>query len=664
MRRKERIISGCYGLLPYVVSALIASVAGSAYPSGVIFRYLPGSSELSSTVVTRGVEIGQFLDPRERMARWPGTWGYEPIWAAEFEGASSTLWGGPAANLNQPAGPRLTAEVWLRLSESAAHHTLLSNRIGSLDGFTLGLQSGVPYFVLVSGGETYRVSGTEEVLSDTDVWIAATVEYTFSNTLVLRLYRDGNLEAEETKPSRIVSPYEIKQPFYVGTDATGTETAPVLTGTITGLVFAAVVRDYVAHPLYLNTSPPFDGSTYFGKPAFHDYELEGFALPMDQRIDTYSTAVVTRLFLPHVNDAFIPQGTAVVSDDLGQAELVYVSYYHRTRDNRLASRRSIVTEIDVASGRVRRTFRLGGRLKTAHVGGIAVVGDALYVASEGWVERYVIPKFEAAGGRYFNLLPDPNGSRAVLSKASFVSSYQDTLWVGDYRTSGQAQPYLYGYPLDATGLIKGGAIPVKFRIPRRIQGVDFHAVNNRLYVFMARNRNSRVAEVLRFRRSALLTDATPVWDVSITFPHGIEDLAFTTDGTLWTNSESGTDYYQRTAEWSSFYPFVYGVASSEILTNTERGPRGHVPIPDPRLEVFPNPAADRLHIRYSLRQSQAVHLKVVDLLGRVVKRVSYPAKGSGVQQVAWTTDNLASGAYVLVLEMEGHHVHEPIFLVR
>ena len=648
-------------LLCLVVAAVLS--AGQVSGAGVIFRYLPGSAELSSIVETRSVEAGPFLDPRERLARWPGGWGYVPVWAAEFEGASSTLWGGPFEDVNQPAGPRLTAEVWLRLLETNAHNVLLSNRIGSNDGFTLGLESQVPYYEVVIGGVVYRIAGSTEVHTDKDVWIAATAEYTFSDALILKLYRDGKLETETSFPATITSPYVIQHPFFVGTEAAGSQDAPSLKGTINGLVFAAVVRDYVAHPLYLSTIPPFDGSAYFGKPAFHDYPVESFRLPMDLRIDLYLTPIVQRFYLPHVNDSFIPQGTAVVSDDSGYAKLIYVSYYHRTRSNRLRTQRSIVAEIDVGTSRVRRTFRLDGQLRTAHVGGVAVVGEAFYVASEGLLERYLIPPYEETGSKYVELLPDTGGSRAVLSKASFVSTFQDTLWVGDYRTASQQQPYLYGYPLDEDGLIVQGASPVIYPIPRRIQGVDFHTVGSTVYVFMARNRNSREAEVLRFRRSDLRPGMPAGWEASITFPHGIEDLAFSSDGTLWTNSESGTDYYQRRAGWSSFYPFVYGVNLSELLVHVESTPPAQVARLDLQLEIFPNPATDQLHISYALDKPTPVRLRLIDLLGRQTRDMVYPAQTSGIHHFTWKIDDLAAGTYLLVLEAEGRRDHQPIFLV-
>ena len=637
---------------------------GQTTVAGVVFRYLPGSMELSSPMHPHRVEAGPFLDPHERPARWPGGWGYEPAWAAEFEGESSTLWGGPVEDLNQPAGPRLTAEVWLRLFESDTHQTLLSNRIGSLGGFTLGLDSHIPYFAVSIGGITYRIKGTQEVLTGQDVWIAATAEYTFSNILTLSIYRDGKLEAEESIPAALTTPYVISRPFFVGTEATGPEDAPNLKGTITGLLYAAVVRDYVAHPLYLTTVPPFDGSTYFGLPAFHDYGLEGFDLPMDQRIDAYATPIVQKFFLPHVNDAFIPQGTAVLSNAAGRAELVYVSYYHRTRTNRLETRRSIVVEIDAIRGRVRRTFRLNGLLATAHVGGVALVGEALYVASEGILERYPVPKYAPGDGKYVDLMPDAGGTKRVLSKASFVSSFEDTLWVGDYRTASQQQPYLYGYGLDDAGLILSGAAPVIYPIPRRIQGVDFHVAGGTVYVFMARNRNSREAEVLRFKRADLRPGAIFPWEASITFPHGIEDLAFAEDGTLWTNSESGTDYYQRTARWSTFYPFVYGVNVSDLLVSVSGPPVTPPMSSEMDVQVFPNPAADQLEITYVLAKRSPVRIQIFDLLGRRAMDAIYPMQQPGNSRVTMGVKDLAAGTYFVVIDAGGRRGRQSIVRVR
>lgn len=638
--------------------------AGAAQGAGVVFRYLPGSPSLSSTFEFRNVEPGPFLDPRERIARGPGGWGYDPAWAGEFEAPGSVLWGAAAEDANQPLGPDITAEVWVRLLEVGEFHTLLTNRVGGSDGFTIGVRDGIPFFEIVVDGAVYRVDGSNEIVAGEDVWLAATAEYA-SSELGLALYHNGVRTASADVATSIPTPYVIRHPFFVGTEASGSDDAPQLTGSVTGLVYAATVRNYVAKESYLDTPPPFDGSTYFGLPDFHDYETDSFEQPMDQRIDSYPTPVRQKFYLPHVNDEFIPQGTAVVSDEAtGEAELVYVAYYHRTRDDRLRVQNSIVAEIDAATGAVRRTLRLTGRLDDSHAGGIAIAGGALFVSSGSYVERYPIPAYDPEAPRYLDLTADDAGSSTVQSKASFVSEFADTLWVGDYRTASEQQPYLYGYPLDSSGKLIRSASPVIYPIPRRVQGVDLFTQDGTTFVFMSRNRNSDEGEVLRFRRSDLDPINIPSWEASITFAHGIEDLAFTDSGTLWTNAESGTDFYQRNVQWSSFYPYVYGVDRSGVLPPSTAA---ETPPDAPErfgLQAYPNPVSDRLEIGFRLDRPAHVRARVIDSLGREVAILVDGTRESGSHRVSWTALHAAPGVYLIVVEAGEQRRFQTVTVIR
>lgn len=630
---------------------LLSAAAGPVGAAGVVFRYLPGAPELSSVIETREVEPGPFLAMSERVARGPGGWGYDPAWAGEFDAPGSALWEAATEDESQPFGPNITAEIWVRPLEVGGRQVLVTNRIAAGEGLTLGLDHGVPFFEIVVAGETYRVNGGAAVAAGDDVWLAATAEYAASGSLELTIYRNGSVDGSKAISTTLPSPYSVRHPFLVATEAAGIDDAPELTGSMTGLVYAALVRDYVAYADYLTTPPPFDGSTYFGLPDFHDYDLGTFHLPMDQRIDSWPTPITKKVYLPHVNDEFIPQGTAVVSDEqTGEAELLYVSYYHRTRTNRLREHLSIIAEIDVATGAVRRTFRLTGRLDDSHAGGIAIAGGAVFVSSGGYLERYPIPEFNPEAARYLDLIADDAGSAVVQSKASFVSEYADTLWVGDYRTNSEQQPYLYGYPLDGDGRLDSGGAPVIYPIPRYIQGVDLHTEAGITYVLMSRNRNSSEAEVLRFLRSDLDPYTVPQARESITFPHGIEDLAFAENGTLWTNSESGTDFYQRYAEWSSFFPFAYGVEPAAVVP-TSTGE--NVPSRNPggfRIDAFPNPVADRLVVSLALTRPANVRVRVIDSLGREVATLVDAPKASGTHVASWTSSHAAQGVYLIVAE--------------
>lgn len=653
-----------YGI---VCSAVLLSLtfATAADAAGVVFRYLPGSASLSSSVEMRDVEAGPYLDPRERTARGPGSWGYDAPWTANFEAPGSALWETTTEDANQPLGPKVTAEIWVRMLELGEVHTLLTNRVGTSDGFTLGLEGEIPYFEMVVNGTAYRVDGRTAVEEGEDTWLTATAEYEGSGSLNLVLYRDGAVEARAETATSLGTPYVMRHPFFVGTEAAGSDESPTLAGTLTGLVYAAIVRDYLADADYLSTPPPFDGSAYFGLPDFHDYELDSFRFPMDQRISTYETDIARKVYLPHVNDEFIPQGTAVVSDETtGDVDLVYVAYYHRTRDGQLRTQRSIIAEIDAETGAVRRTFRLMGRLETSHAGGIAVAGGALYVSSAGFLERYPIPTYISESDRYIDLEPDADGSTTVASKASFVSAFADTLWVGDYRTNSEQQPYLFGYPLDESGRLVGGSDPAIYPLPRYIQGVDLFTHDGTTFVFLSRNRNSTEGEVLRLRRSDLDPNSIPSWDASFTFPHGIEDLAFARDGTLWTNSESGTDYYQRTAEWPSFYPFAYGVERVSLFPPpTLVETPGEQPS-DLRLTVYPNPATDRVTVSFAMQRAGNAHVRVLDTLGREIATLVRRPLGGGQHTAVWDVGDTAQGVYLVVVEVGERRRFRKLTVVR
>lgn len=648
-------------------SVLAAEVSVAA---GVVFRYLPGRPELSSPVVADGVETGPFLGPRELPARGPGGWGLAPPHSAEFDAPSSTLRSTAGDDLAQPLGLKLTVEAWVRPSTVAGRVVLLTSRVDAADGFTLGSADGIPFFEVVVGGQVHTLEGTTSLAAGEDHWLAATADYR-SGVLYLSFHVDGRAAGTAAFTIAGDGPRGIAQPFFVGATAEGDPDDPALTGRFTGHLFAAVVRDYVAAEAYLTSSVPMDGGAYFGLPAFHDYPLTSFHLPMDQRIEASPTEPRYRYFLPFVNDGYIPQGTAtayeVTEDDT--TALVYVAYYHMTRSGQTGTLASVVSEVDAVTGVLRRAFRLTGRLSHSHAGGIAYDRGALYVSSVGVLERYPLPDYEGPGGpKYYDLEADAAGTINVESKASFVSAFRDTLWVGDWRTASDVAPYLYAYPLGADGRPSRTARPAVYALPRNIQGVDLFEHDGVTYVFLSRNRNSREAEILRFRRSALDPYAVPEADTSIVLPVGIEDLSFFPDGTLWTNSESGTDYYQRREfdAWSVFYPFVYAVPPHVLFpgvspTGREERPGGF----DLGLTTYPNPFRGSTTVVFTLPEAAPVRVTVVDLLGRTVATLADSSViAPGRHELRWDASTRPAGLYFVTVESGGRRKVRPITVTR
>ncbi len=665
--------------LPRVLLALIAVLAGllvsswqEAQAAQVVFRYLPGRGTLSSEVVTSGIETGPLLVPRELTARGPGGWGLQAPQAAEFEAPTSTLRSASAEPLSQPFGPRLTAEVWVKPAATSDRVALLSNRISGTGNLELGLDDSRPYFLVTAGGQDVRVNAPAPIDAGESVWIAATAQFDVSTqTLRLVLYLDGHQVATTAVALQVPSPYAIAQPFFVGTEASGTPESYTLTGTLTGQLLGALVRDYVASEAYLASSVPLDGGPYLGLPDYHDYALSSPEQLMDLRIQSNPSEIQRRFFVPYVNDEFVPQGTAshVEVTDRGTTPLVYLAYYHLTRSGITGQRRSMVTEIDAETGHVRRTFRLMGTLGFSHAGGIAYVQDAIYVSSSSTLERYPLPPYDPDGPKYVDLEADASGTISVYGRASFVSAHRDTLWVGDWRPSGTESPYLYGYPLAEDGRPATGATPTIYALPRSVQGVDLFEVDGQTYVFFSRNRslNRGEAEILRVRRGALARWVEPAVDSTITVPYGIEDLSFFPDGSLWTNSETSADYYQRNAGWPAFYPFVYSLPAEAVFgkalaTDRAEGPGARAP----SLEVTaaPNPFADRTRFTVDLHTGGVARLHVTDALGRHVATLLDGPAAAGTTTLTWDSTAQAPGLYFVILESDGERTARPITLVR
>ncbi len=635
-----------------------------AEASGIVFRYLPNKAALSTPAETEGITVAPFTGAPEASIR--SQWGLPATYAATFQAPTSTMQSGEIEEIRQGLGPAITAEAWIRPSSIDGDVTLITNRTLENDGFRLAMQDGVPFAEIDVNGSTYRVDATAALGVDSDHWVAATFQRNGA-TLRLHVYVDGRLAGNASYNADLLPLYVVARPFFVGTDEVGDGSE--LRGSYSGLLYAAIVRDYVAREEYLTSGLPKDGSMYMGLPSFLDQPIEGFASGMDQRIATSPTPVRHRFFLPFVNDNYVPQGTATAFEVDGAdttAALVYVAYYHMTRGGVAESKASVIAEIDVATGQMRRGFRLRGTLGRSHAGGIAYYKDALFVSSRSILERYPLPEYDPSQPRLLDLHADEEGTISVASKASFVSAHNDTLWVGDWRPANDVAPFLYGHATDAEGRPIAGQTSTVYALPRNIQGVDFFEHDGVQHVLMVRNRSSSEAEILRMNRSALSPYRVPTAEERVPAVHGIEDVSFWPDGTFWTNSESGTDYYQNTAGWSRFYPFVYSIAGHRLIpgltaVSSEKPTR---PANGTDLGSFPNPFRDSATITLDVEVAGNWSIVIVDVLGRLVTRVADGPLGSGRHLFNVDAAGFSPGVYFAVAKGPQERVSRPLTIVR
>ncbi len=79
------------------------------------------------------------------------------------------------------------------------------------------------------------------------------------------------------------------------------------------------------------------------------------------------------------------------------------------------------------------------------------------------------------------------------------------------------------------------------------------------------------------------------------------------------------------------------------------------------LTVFPNPATDAIHIKFHSSGESAAALRMFDVLGNEIKRISHPAH-SGINELEWKLYDLSKGIYFLELSNEGQHEMKKVIL--
>jgi len=103
--------------------------------------------------------------------------------------------------------------------------------------------------------------------------------------------------------------------------------------------------------------------------------------------------------------------------------------------------------------------------------------------------------------------------------------------------------------------------------------------------------------------------------------------------------------------------------STRVLTRVE--PDGEADgYDDLSLSAYPNPFNTETVLRFSLPNTSPVRLSAFDLRGRKMPILEKTTRDAGWHTVRWVADNLASGAYVVVLETPGRTLSSMILLIK
>lgn len=236
-------------------------------------------------------------------------------------------------------------------------------------------------------------------------------------------------------------------------------------------------------------------------------------------------AIGTRIWVPGIDDGFVPQGLAIAN-----GQLVLSAY--RSTDPKQGRGPCRVYFIVPKTGAVSRNLDLPATC--GHAGGVAALSDgrivvadtfSLYVISNGAVTTTVKLKGKLRG--------------------SFADGDGRALWIGSYDRAGGTLWRLSPQALAKPEIDEADA-DATFAIPERVQGLAFD------------HHGGAWLTVSGSRDGALLRLDPKTGTVSARYPMvaGIEDIAVDEQGLIWAASESGSIRWSR---WTTNFPFLFAI---------------------------------------------------------------------------------------------------------
>jgi hypothetical protein len=119
------------------------------------------------------------------------------------------------------------------------------------------------------------------------------------------------------------------------------------------------------------------------------------------------------------------------------------------------------------------------------------------------------------------------------------------------------------------------------------------------------------------------------------------------------NPNNATYGYVLNSVNTSSPAFTY---QNDAVSNVVAGVEGMV--------VFPNPAANDAHVRFTLKNASTVNFSVYDVIGREVFTAPAEKMNAGGQQINFSTADLASGMYNVVVRTENGQLTQRLSVVK
>lgn len=629
-----------------------------AQSNSVLFRFNANhdfSQNTSSSMDVHNVEFQKYIDSIEVTARNLGGWGfYAPIYSV-FSGSNSYLESTELVRVTFAGDHVLSGEVWFQTNST--NGSIFSwNDSTQTHGIDLYLSEGklnlerrfYDTTVVLISNTNFEVKKWYHVIWTLDV---------SGSDVNIEFYINNYLDISETFTMNSGAGFAIVKSLALIGKSNYKNELP----NFNGILSAVNYKSYIPDEEYLNTNVPFDGSEYFGIPTYHNYNIGTMSEEVDQIISDNPTEIIESAIVPYMDDDFIPQGITNSYEDNENYyanPMVYTSLYNKTVDGITRRKKSIIVEMDPNDNyNIRRCFSLNGEMKYRHNGGIAFFNKKVYVSSGGYIETYTIPDYTESSNKYVTL--ERSSIASVSSIASYMTYYDEYVWVGDFVTSGDA--YIKGYPLNEDGSVNKSVTPITYKVLPKTQGVAWTNVNGKDYLMISTSYGDSFSKIYRVPRTELSSTQVPSPDNTFTLPAGGEDLSFDKDKNLYSQSESGSKYFQkRSSPWNTFYPFIYKISYETLfgdIVSVDDDQSSELPSKFNLFNNYPNPFNPSTTIKYSIplvdsRHGIASHvtLKVYNILGREIATLVNKIQKAGIYEVDFNSLNLASGVYFYKLQ--------------
>jgi hypothetical protein len=254
-------------------------------------------------------------------------------------------------------------------------------------------------------------------------------------------------------------------------------------------------------------------------------------------------AVTARIWVPGLDDGYVPQGVTMVGGDL------YVASY-RSLSGGEARGPCRIYRLNPATGQT--TGQLDLPPACGHAGGLAR-GPAgrIYVADT----RAVFEITLHSGATLGEVTRTTKLAGAV--KGSFAAGTADALWLGSYEREGPGVLYRMPHAALQQSTIRERHATGSVVLPSKSQGAAFD-VSGQLWITRS---GSTLGELLQLD-AGTGEAGTGAVQARYQMPAGIEDLTFDAAGFIWTLSEAGS---RRWNTWQTFQPILFQLDPKRLV---------------------------------------------------------------------------------------------------